>query len=284
MVAGLGLYVMTVQQKYKSCLRWPGGKSKAIKHLAPFFPKKVDEFRDICTGGGSFYFYAKSIEMADHYWINDKYKPLIDFYQIVQNTVDCSQLMDFLYKTLHDYPSSEDRKRLFHALDFRSTSQFYRAYALFCRNRMSFSGCTEAGGFSPSASMNRFNESSVSRLAAMPEALAGTHISNYDWFEVLTTSTRGDTFCFIDPPYLTASKLYGKNGELHSFDHKLLADVLRTDYKRFKFLVTYDDCPEICSLYDWAYIYEIELPYGMGKNKKGAELVITNYKVEDNGR
>ena len=37
----------------KTPLRYPGGKSRAIKHLDPNFPKDFKEFREPFLGGGS---------------------------------------------------------------------------------------------------------------------------------------------------------------------------------------------------------------------------------------
>ena len=41
------------QYPYKTCLRYPGGKSKALKTLAPWFPAGMKEYREPFIGGGS---------------------------------------------------------------------------------------------------------------------------------------------------------------------------------------------------------------------------------------
>ena len=88
-------------------------------------------------------------------------------------------------------------------------------------------------------------------------------------------------FIFLDPPYFTASRLYGRNGSLHSFDHERLSDILKKSKHRF--LITYDDCDEIRHLYKWAEITEWSLQYGMNncnaenQSKIGSELFIKNY-------
>ena len=96
-------------------------------------------------------------------------------------------------------------------------------------------------------------------------------------------------FIFLDPPYWTAKKLYGKDGKLHEFDHERLASLLKRTEHRF--LITYDNCPEIRKLYSWANqesrheidISEWNLQYGMNNcnssnsSKVGEELFIKNY-------
>ncbi|MBX0310482.1 MAG: DNA adenine methylase, partial [Sulfurihydrogenibium sp.] len=96
-----------------------------------------------------------------------------------------------------------------------------------------------------------------------------------------------DVFIFLDPPYYSTikSKLYGKNGDLHlNFDHERFASNMKKC--QHLWLITYDDCIEIRELFSFAYIYPWELQYGMnnyrqGNAKKGKELFIANYRLED---
>ncbi|MFN7658083.1 MAG: DNA adenine methylase, partial [Dolichospermum sp.] len=43
----------------KSPLRYPGGKSKAIKQISEYLPKKFSELREPFVGGGSVFIYLK---------------------------------------------------------------------------------------------------------------------------------------------------------------------------------------------------------------------------------
>jgi len=58
-------------------------------------------------------------------------------------------------------------------------------------------------------------------------------------------------------------------------------------YIKHKWLITYDDCPFIRSLYSFANIKEWNLTYGMrnvGKNvnQKGNEIFISNFSLSNN--
>jgi DNA adenine methylase len=114
----------------------------------------------------------------------------------------------------------------------------------------------------------------------MPRALHGTQITSVDFEEVIQAPGK-DVFLFLDPPYFTATKLYGRGGSLHEFDHQRLANTLKKTNHRF--LVTYDDCPEIRRLFEWANIRNWQLQYGMNncnlerESKVGSELFISNY-------
>jgi DNA adenine methylase len=78
-------------------------------------------------------------------------------------------------------------------------------------------------------------------------------------------------------------RLNGKSqkGNLHTnFDHERFAHILRKCEHRW--LLTYDDCPEIRKLFNFAEITELEVQYGMNNYKqknaaKGKELLIKNY-------
>jgi DNA adenine methylase len=235
-------------------------------------------------GGGSVYLYARSINFAKKYWINDKFKELVLFWQHVQDPKTCKQLSRHLEQLRQSFSSADEIKEYFlKARNEDHTDPFRIALLFFFFNRVTFSGTTRAGGFSKSASLHRFTASSIERLAAMPEALKNTKITNLD-FEKVLSAPGNDVFVFLDPPYYTASKLYGRNGSLHEFDHERLAMFLRNTSHRF--LITYDDCRDVRKLYKWAKHIKIkpwQLQYGMNNcnaenvSKVGSEIFISNY-------
>lgn len=232
-------------------------------------------------GGGSVYFHARKTKFAKKYWINDGFFELATFWQVVQSRVDCEKLQSELELLRSSFKSTAQVKKYFLSAREEEPLDPYRiAFLFFFFNRVTFSGTTRAGGFSKEASLRRFTSSSIERLGILPDALEGTKITFGD-FEPLIKAPGKDVFIFLDPPYYKARRLYGKNGSLHSFDHERLAKVLKTS--KHKFLITYDDCPEIRELYDFANIQEWKLQYGMNNcnlknlSKIGSELFISNY-------
>lgn len=272
---------ISVSKSFKSPLRYPGGKQKAISQIARLLPSSAQEYREPLVGGGSVYFHTRSISFAKSYWINDKFKELVSFWKSVQDPDTCKQLQHELEQMRSQFGSSDEIKEFFKNARRENPEDEYReALLFFFFNRVTFSGTTRAGGFSKLASQRRFTASSIVRLSPMPKALSGTQITNLDFDNVIREPGK-NVFIFVDPPYYTASRLYGRGGSLHEFDHELLADCLkRTDHK---FLITYDDCSEIRKLYDWANIKEWSLQYGMNNcntthtSKIGNEIFISNY-------
>lgn len=271
----------SIDRRFRSPLRYPGGKQKAIEQIANVFPKSAKEYREPMVGGGSVFLHARSISFAEKYWINDKFTELYSFWQTVQDPKLCAKMMKELEKLRSKFQDADEIKKYFLKSRDESPEDAYRqAFLFFFFNRVTFSGTTRAGGFSASASLRRFTASSIERLAPMPDALQNTRVTNQD-FEKLIVKDGEDVFIFLDPPYYTATKLYGKGGSLHAFDHERLAKLLnRTNHK---FLITYDDCPEIRDLYKFAKIESWSLQYGMNncnlqrESKIGSELFISNY-------
>lgn len=90
-----------------------------------------------------------------------------------------------------------------------------------------------------------------------------------DYSEVVNPG-EDQVFIFLDPPYLTAtqSKLYGKDGNLHtSFDHQRFAQSLVSC--QHKWLITYDNSEEIKNNFKDFNIVDWEFQYGMNNYKQG---------------
>ncbi len=271
------------EKRFRSPLRYPGGKQRAIDQIANLFPESAREFREPLVGGGSVFFYARSTQFASKYWINDKFSELHAFWRAVQNEEICARLMrelEALRASFGDDPE-KIKKYFLQARQEKTADRYRAAFLFFFFNRVTFSGTTRAGGFSSAASLSRFTASSIQRLATLPQALEGVEITNLDFEDVIQKPGRG-VFIFLDPPYFKASRLYGRGGILHEFDHARLARSLKETPKH-KFLITYDDCPEIRKLYKWANIQDWQMQYGMNncnlkkESKIGAELFISNY-------
>jgi DNA adenine methylase len=274
--------LLQLPASFRSPLRYPGGKQKAIEQISKIFPStRVGEYREPLAGGASVYFHARKIGFAKTYWINDAFKELISFWSVVQDPVQCESLIKELESFRRKFNSADEIKQYFlKARDEQATTDYREAFLFFFFNRVTFSGTTRAGGFSAAASLTRFTASSIERLKPMPSTLLGTRITQLDYQELITEPGE-DVFIFLDPPYFTATKLYGHGGSLHAFDHWKLAKLLKKTSHRF--LITYDDCDEIRQLYDWANIQSWKLQYGMNncnlerKSRIGSELLITNY-------
>ncbi len=264
----------------KTPLRYPGGKSRAIQQMKYLLPKDFDEYREPFVGGGSFFIYLKQAYPKLKMWINDLNPELYYFWKHAQ--ADSEKLAREVLKIKEE---RVDGQGLFNELvniKIETLTEFERAVRFFVLNRITFSGVVESGGYSQMAFIGRFTESSIERVAKLGTLLEGIKITYLDYHEVLSSGGK-EVFTFLDPPYFkaTKSKLYGKNGILHTgFNHNEF--MLAIKQSNHSWLITYDDSPEIRQNFSFANIYEWELQYGMnnykqGKADKGKELFISNY-------
>ncbi|WP_016951367.1 DNA adenine methylase [Anabaena sp. PCC 7108] len=270
----------------KSPLRYPGGKSRAIKQISEYLPESFSEFREPFVGGGSVFIYLKQQVPDLKIWINDLNRELFLFWHFAQ-----SDLPKLVSKIRYVKKTYQDGRLLFSELtsvNVSSLSDLERAVRFFVLNRITFSGTIESGGFSWESFHKRFTDSSIDRLEKLETILTeDVKITNLDYSQVINAEGE-NVFIFLDPPYLIAkkSRLYGKDGDLHTgFDDQKFAEDLKLCDHRY--LITYDDSPQIRENFQGANIniFEWQLQYGMNnykqkKAEKGQELFISNYQVK----
>jgi DNA adenine methylase len=266
----------------KSPLRYPGGKSKALEQILPLIPH-FEEFREPFVGGGSVFLALKQLYPDRKYWINDLYFELYKFWEYAQK--DLESVVNQVNSWKKDFKDGKELHK-FLCENISSFDELKKASAFFVFNRITFSGTTEAGGFSEQAFQKRFTESSIQRLGLLKNVVKDTKITNLDYEEVVTAEGE-NVFIFLDPPYFSATKsaLYGKNGKLHKgFDHERFAQVMKNC--NHKWLITYDNCSYIKDLFSFANIAEWNLMYGMrnqteNSDQLGKEIFIANFALDN---
>jgi DNA adenine methylase len=241
--------------KIKSPLRYPGGKSKALSQIIPHVPLGVAEYREPFVGGGSVFIEVRKIfgSRIDRYWINDLNHDLFCFWKYARD--DIERLVEQVSEIKCKYADGKALFTYFTNKDLKLT-EFDRAVRFFVLNRITFSGTVDSGGYSQQAFERRFTDSSIDRLQLLSPSLAAVQITNEDYERSLLQAGQ-EVFIFLDPPYFSAkkSRLYGVRGALHtSFDHERFANKMRQCSHRW--LITYDDSPEIRRLFDFAEIVE----------------------------
>lgn len=267
--------------KIKSPLRYPGGKSKALSQIIPHIPLAISEYREPFVGGGSVFLAVKQIfgDRVKLYWINDLNYDLYCFWKYAKDEIEL--LIERITDIKQKYDNGRELFNYFTSSDLK-LSEFDRAVRFFVLNRVTFSGTVDSGGYSQQAFERRFTKSSIDRLQLFSPLLSSVQITNEDYENSLVQD--GDNvFIFLDPPYFSAtkSKLYGVKGNLHtSFNHERFAANMRKC--KHKWLITYDDSPEVRKLFDFSNIVEWTLQYGMNNYKQefaaqGKELIIKNY-------
>ena len=275
----------------KTCLRYPGGKSKATKTLAPWFPKDFKEYREPFIGGGSVAFYATQAYPNVPVWINDKYVTLYNFWiQLRDNGDELSDTLNDIKVKVSDFFSQDDKdkahKELFDKTreEINTQDGLDRAVSFFILNKCSFSGLTENSTFSKTTSRSNFSFVGIKKLKDFSRLTKNWKITNIDYSEVMNAPGK-DVFVFLDPPYDIKDFLYGKDREMHKFfDHdKFAEDVYACPHD---FMITYNVNDRLLELYKDYYLEYWKLRYSMvhrgDKNTQDnvkTELLVTNYSL-----
>lgn len=305
--------IMNEAKLIKSPLRYPGGKSRALKFLSQFLPKDIDEFREPFFGGGSLGLYVAQNHSKAKIYANDLNYELFCFWQSLKN--DCAGLISGILELKQRFAEGKELYKFILSRRSDELDELTRGIDFFILNRITFSGVVDSGGYSQKSYESRFTPSSVERLETTSKILGNFAFFSGDYKEFLgeeflceksldkgienipkasdtNQGKNGDkksdeksVFLFLDPPYFSASKskLYGKKGILHTnFDHFELCEVLKST--KHKFLLTYDDSAFIRDLYKDFCLKEWSLQYGMNNFKqtnapKGKELLISNFDL-----
>ena len=282
-------------KSYKTPLRYPGGKSRALSKLFQFIPdlKDYESFHEPFVGGGSV-----AIEISKRYphlkiWINDLYEPLYNFWRVLQ--VDGQELRDRIFDLKMKHPDPSSAKQLF--LDAKNVlaqpvaSSLERAASFYIVNKCSFSGLTENSAFSKQASESNFSLNGIDKLQEYSLMMKNWTITNLPYGQVLyATMVESQTedakiFTYLDPPYEIKSNLYGKKGDMHKgFDHDefpIICNRLSSPM-----LVSYNSSQLIKDRFDGWTVAEFSHTYTMRStgcyNKEQAsrkELVLMNYEM-----
>ena len=279
----------------KTCLRYPGGKSKAIKTLSQWYPKVISEYREPFIGGGSIAIDITKANPNIPVWVNDLYVPLYNFWvQLRDRGEELSErVREEKQRTLDEGDKDKvtaKAKELFNRYkeEIDTYGDFEKAVAFFIMNKCSYSGLTENSTFSQTASNSNFSLVGADKLAQYSQLIKNWKITNIDYSEVMRGGGSRDTFIFLDPPYDIKDFLYGKNREMHKkFDHNRFADHVYNCIH--KFMITYNVNDRLLELYKNYNLKEWKLRYSMAhRGDKGTneniktELLITNYETDPN--
>lgn len=241
----------------KSPLRYPGGKSRAVYSVLDLIPPRTRVLVSPFLGGGSIEIAAAHLGLRVYGY--DVFKPLVDFWTELLH--DAERLADEVERF---HPMSRDK--YYRMLNSPPKSRLESASFFYIVNRCSFSGATFSGGMSKGHP--RFTPSSISYLKRF--RCPNLYVKQQKFQETLRCHPRA--LLYLDPPYLIAGKLYGKNGDTHrNFDHLGLSVLLA---RRKRWILSYNDCPEIRRIYKGYLFLNPQWKYGMPQNKDSSELLI----------
>ncbi len=252
----------TTPFRVRPAVRWPGGKSRLLKHLLPL----ISPHTCYCEpfAGGLAMLLAKPRSQVEV--INDRHGDLVRFYRCVRFHAEA------LLTELEFVLNSREEFR-----DFRAQpglTDIQRAARWYYRNRLCFGGANiEVFGTSALSAL----DSRTARMEAIRELsvrLDRALIEELDWKECVRRYDRPSTFFFLDPPYTGCSDSLYAAWTLA--DVMQLREVLRT--LKGRWLVTLNDAPDVrgvfadCTLQSVTRPLQINMKAGKGRTYR--ELII----------
>lgn len=209
------LNLKRVKTKVKSPLNYIGGKYKLLEQILPLFPKKINTFLDLFSGGCNVGLNVK----AEKVICNDNLKFLVEMYQEFQK-YSLSEILQHIDNQITNFELSltneEGYKKLReHYNTHKNPLDLFVLVAFSFNHQIRFNNSHEFNNpFGRERSS--FNDTMRTNLIQFVRKIQATHIQftcfDFDKFD-FSHLTKND-FVYCDPPYLISLGTYndGKRG------------------------------------------------------------------------
>lgn len=253
---------MEDQIKSISFINWVGGKSQLRKTIAEHIPSDIGNYVEPFGGGGWVMFFKQRWARCEVY--NDINKDLFNLFNVTK--FHPQALID---EMRHTKPSREMFN--YYRDDFKPLTDIQRAAKFLTLLKYSYGGSMEHFGYGRTRSP-KSHENVLDTIAEVSKRLDHVFLENLDYSDILKRYDSAESFFYLDPPY------YVDSVQVYSpIDHTDLRDRLKNIKGRF--LLSYDDRPEIRELYRDFTIIEVsrKAMFSSDKKKEYHELIIKNY-------
>ena len=271
---------------YHSPLRYPGGKTKLTEYVKALFRHNKlmgGHYVEPYAGGASIALELVIQEFASHVHINDLDPSVWAFWHSVLTNADalCDRISDVPVTMDTWFEQKEIQKK-------KSTStSIDLGFSTFFLNRTNRSGILKAGviggknqdgNFKIDARYNK--DELIRRIQLIHDHNDRISLYTLDAVELLKNIVPGlpdDTLVYLDPPY------YVKGGDLYEHhykhdDHKKVAEEAKKI--RQHCMVSYDDVPEIRTLYSEYQYVSYSLSYCAQNRYRGTEAIFLGHSLE----
>lgn len=270
---------------YSSPLRYPGGKALMTSFLVDLF--HVNGMQHITyvepyAGGAGAAFNLLMQGAVDNIMINDANIGIYSFWFFLLNDSD-----RFL-QVIKDIPVTIDEwHRQRRILKESNEPSFELAIATFFLSRTNRSGVITGGAIGGASEEKqrtatykidcRFNKVYlINRLQDIIAQREHITVSNMDALDFLH-ELNDDVFVYLDPPYYEKGKCLYMNHYTDK-DHHNLAKFLQNT-AHFRWILSYDDVPQIRELYSSLELYRFPLKYTVEMKRIGYELLTHSQNI-----
>jgi DNA adenine methylase len=255
---------------------WAGGKTKVLKHYAPFMPSApFSTYYEPFFGGGAMFVHVMNIYKPKNVVINDINHDVMNIYRSIRNDYDefigRVDSLESQYIPLN----KDDRKKFYfdvrhlHAWNYQEWSKPFEAATLYFLMKTGFNGIyqlnknTNGRYGTPSGLLNQTNSIyDRSIMLWWKQALQSVDIRSGDWRNAVTDDSNG--FFFFDPPYRDSFADYG-NG----FGDDALLDLIDfADAQKSVFVANRADDDWFDDKAKSLNVHYFDITYTAGRRKK----------------
>ena len=255
-------------------MSWIGGKKALRDEIISRFPTDYKRYIEVFGGGGWVLFHKAPGNDFEVY--NDRNPNLANLYRCVRDHPD--ELISELTYALNSRTDFDYIRKIMKTPteipNVKRAAYFYQLI------RYSYASGLDSYASQPHSMWNNFPL--ITNACARLQKVV---IENKDFEKLIDQYDRPESFFYCDPPYFETEDYYEDVGFTKD-DHIRLAD--RLSSIEGKYLLSYNDCPEIRELYESrgariesiSRLSNIAQRYEAGKQYD--ELIISNYDTSEN--
>jgi DNA adenine methylase len=266
----------------KPIVKWVGGKAQILDKIKELIPTEYNNYYEPFLGGAAVLLDLNPKEA----YVNDINSELINMY--IQVREDVESVIWHLRIFDHDHDICADKKAYYYMMrdvfnKYRGEKSAMQAARFIYLNKHCFNGLyreNQKGEFNvPFNGKLTGGSFDAEHLREVSKQIHDVVFTNQDFTVCLDTAKAGD-FLFIDSPYDVSFTDYSSAGFGYE-DHVRLAEAFKelTD-KGCYCMLTNHDTPLIRELYKDYNFTEVDVRRSInrnGDNRKGKEVIITNY-------
>lgn len=268
-------------------LRYPGGKGKLAAYIKAILAENEllgCHYAEVYAGGAGVAMELLLEDYVSSIHINDLNLHVYSFWHSVLNEPDA------LCRLILDTPVSIaewHHQKAVYALPFGKATHLERGFAMFFLNRTNRSGILKAGVIGgknqdgPWKLDARFAKKDlihrIELIAARRRSIKLTRMDALKFVTEKLPNLDELTFTYLDPPYYVKGAGLYDNFYEHD-DHAKIAKAMRK-LRRVRWVVSYDDAPEIRRLYASTLSVSYSLNYSAANRFRGSEVMFFSPKL-----
>lgn len=270
--------------QFYSPLRYPGGKRK----LANFIKDAIVQngilggtYIEPFAGGASVALHLLFNNYVEKVIINDIDRSIYSFWYCVLN--DTKELCDRINDI--DITVEEWEKQRVIQLNKENVALIDLAFSTFFLNRTNRSGIIKGGIIGGKEQLGnwkidaRFNKANliqrIEKIALSKDKISVHCLDSMDLINSLSLEIDERTLIYFDPPYYNQGSTLYVNHFTHE-DHVKLSDYIKK--LECKWILTYDETPEILDMYDGLEMKVLTLSYTASNKTRGREMLAFSEK------